>query len=88
MDRGAWRASVHGVARVGHDWVTHTHTCGCFQYVLFELRRSAPDPCSPEFLSAGREPHTSSPRTLRHLGRHKLLLFLSRVGNRLRVAGS
>ena len=21
-DRGAWRATVHGVARVGHDWVT------------------------------------------------------------------
>ena len=26
MDRGVWRASVHGVAKVGHDWVTeHTH---------------------------------------------------------------
>ena len=22
MDRGAWRASVHGVARVGHDLVS------------------------------------------------------------------
>ena len=22
MDRGAWRATVHGVARVGHDLVT------------------------------------------------------------------
>ena len=22
MDRGAWWAAVHGVARVGHDWVT------------------------------------------------------------------
>ena len=22
MDRGAWRATVHGVTRVGHDWVT------------------------------------------------------------------
>ena len=22
MDRGAWQATVHGVARVGHDWVT------------------------------------------------------------------
>ena len=22
MDRGAWRAEVHGVARVGHDLVT------------------------------------------------------------------
>ena len=23
MDREAWRAAIHGVARVGHDWVTH-----------------------------------------------------------------
>ena len=22
MDREAWRAAIHGVARVGHDWVT------------------------------------------------------------------
>ena len=22
MDREAWRAAVHGVQRVGHDWVT------------------------------------------------------------------
>ena len=22
MDRGAWRATVHGIARVGHDLVT------------------------------------------------------------------
>ena len=22
MDRGAWQATVHGVARVGHDWAT------------------------------------------------------------------
>ena len=27
MDRGAWRAAVHGVTRVRHDLVTeHTHT--------------------------------------------------------------
>ena len=25
MDRGAWRATVHGVARVGHDLVTNNH---------------------------------------------------------------
>ena len=24
MDRGAWQATVHGVARVGHDLVTNT----------------------------------------------------------------
>ena len=26
MDRGAWRPTVHGVARVGHDLVTETET--------------------------------------------------------------
>ena len=29
MDRGAWRATVHGSRKIGHDWVrahTHTHT--------------------------------------------------------------
>ena len=25
MDRGAWRATVHGSQRVGHDLVTNTH---------------------------------------------------------------
>ena len=25
MDRGAWRATVHGVARVRHDLVTKPH---------------------------------------------------------------
>ena len=26
MDRGAWRATIHGVTRVGHSWAAHTHT--------------------------------------------------------------
>ena len=26
VDRGAWRATVHKLQRVGHDWVTFTHT--------------------------------------------------------------
>ena len=25
MDRGAWKATVHGVTRVGHDLVTNHH---------------------------------------------------------------
>ena len=25
MDRGIWQATVHGVQRVGHDWVTDQH---------------------------------------------------------------
>ena len=27
MDRGAWQATVHGVARVGHNWATKPPTC-------------------------------------------------------------
>ena len=26
VDKGTWRATVHGVSRVGHDWVTFTTT--------------------------------------------------------------
>ena len=29
MDRGAWRATVHGVARVGHHWVTKHKSLVC-----------------------------------------------------------
>ena len=58
------------------------------QAALFEPRRSAPHPCSPERLSAGRELNTTSPRALCQPGRRELLLFLSQVGNRLRAAGS
>ena len=29
VDRGAWQATVHGVARVRHDWVTNTFTFPC-----------------------------------------------------------
>ena len=25
MDRGAWEATIHGVARVRHDWATSLH---------------------------------------------------------------
>ena len=24
MDRGVWQATVHGIAKVGYDWVTFT----------------------------------------------------------------
>ena len=30
MDRGAWLAKVHGLQRVGRDWVTK-HTCECIK---------------------------------------------------------
>ena len=31
MDRGAWQAIVHGVARVGDDLVTKSHIAGIFK---------------------------------------------------------
>ena len=38
MDRKAWQATVHGVARVGHDSATkkhtHTHTLGLPPLIL------------------------------------------------------
>ena len=41
MDRGAWQTTVHGVARVRHDWVhtrarTHTHTRWSDQFGFFK----------------------------------------------------
>ena len=49
MDRRAWWATVHGLQRVGHDWVhvhahahahTHTHTqCGIIKYCWYLIER-------------------------------------------------
>ena len=33
MDGEAWWATVHGVARVGHDWAT-SHSLSLFTYAL------------------------------------------------------
>ena len=33
MDRGAWKARAYGITRVGHDWVTDTHSV----YTLVKL---------------------------------------------------
>ena len=41
MDRGAWRAIVHGVARVGHDLVTKPRHQ--VFYALFEFYVSLSD---------------------------------------------
>ena len=32
MDGGAWWAAVHGVARVGHDWVTSLSLFTCMHW--------------------------------------------------------
>ena len=33
MDRGAWRVTVHAVARVGHDFVTKPPAPVCRHYI-------------------------------------------------------
>ena len=40
MDRGAWRAPVHGSQRVGHDRATNTHLGAqrCSHYVTMLLK--------------------------------------------------
>ena len=37
MDRGAWRVTVHGVARVGHDLANKDFLCGPFLKSLLNL---------------------------------------------------
>ena len=34
MDRGAWQVTVHGVARVRHDWATNPPPAPLFEYIL------------------------------------------------------
>ena len=62
MDRGAWRATAHGVARVGHDLVTKPRLFSSRLYyfiatvVLFKVENifiqgsSSPLPCQPHHL--------------------------------------
>ena len=37
MDRGAWQATVHGIARVGHDLVTKPPPCALWRSVYLDL---------------------------------------------------
>ena len=46
MDRGAWRAAVHVVARVGHDWATK-HS----DIVVTLTTRGSPAPVHPGLIS-------------------------------------
>ena len=36
MDREAWSAAVHGVAKVGHDWATELNSTGLFDFHVFQ----------------------------------------------------
>ena len=43
MDIGAWWGTVHGVARVGHDWVTNTHTLSKHAVISVVTSRNSTD---------------------------------------------
>ena len=38
MDRGAWWPTVHGIDRVGHDWVTNTLTQDHLSFRMWQLQ--------------------------------------------------
>ena len=45
MDKGAWRATVHGGHRIRHDWATYTHTHTqwadyLFKYLFHDLQNT------------------------------------------------
>ena len=43
MDRGAWKATVHGVAKVGHDLVTKHKACS--EHEAFEKHSDGSSVC-------------------------------------------
>ena len=47
MDRGAWRATVHGVARVGHNLVTKLPPPVPSEYQFSSVAQSCPTLCDP-----------------------------------------
>ena len=63
MDRGAWWAAVHGVARVGHDWATSLSV-----FAFMHWRRKWP----PTRVLAWRVPETAELGRLLSLGSHRV----------------
>ena len=57
MDRGAWQASVHGVARVGHNLVTKPPILGLFidPSVYIYIERQDAFVSSPNVMLSGSE---------------------------------
>ena len=60
MDRGAWQATVHGVTKSLHDWVTNTSTflslCGkCYQFSIFPADEMCPMEMMNFFREMGRK---------------------------------
>ena len=63
MDRGAWRATVHGVARVGHDLATKPPPAGALLQRIFSTQGSNPGlPHCKRILY--QQSHQESPRIL------------------------
>jgi len=52
MDRGAWRATVHGLQRVGHDWVTkHILHTGKLNFLYLSSCFRPTSPLQPPFFT-------------------------------------
>ena len=65
MDRGTWWATVHGVAKVGHDWATELN----WTKLKLCLTLCYPVDCSPP----GSSVHRDSPGKNTGMGCHALL---------------
>ena len=66
MDGGAWWVAVHGVARVGHDWVT---SLSLFTFHFHALEKEMATHSS---VLAWRIPGTGKPGGLPSLGSHRV----------------
>ena len=66
MDGGAWWAAVHGVARVGHDWVT---SLSIFTFHFAALEKETATHSS---VLAWRIPGTGEPGGLPSMGSHRV----------------
>ena len=61
MDRGAWRVTVHGVARVRHDLVTEQQQQILFQEEKWGVEKLGRAPSGREAKKARNQEGSSSP---------------------------
>ena len=64
MDGAAWKAAIHGVAKVGHDWATNTFT--------FHFHALEKEMATHSSVLALRIPGTEEPGGLPSTGSHKV----------------
>ena len=68
MDGGAWKAAVHGVAEVGHDWVT---SLSLFTFT-FHFHALEKEMATYSRVLAWRIPGTGEPGGLPSMGSHRV----------------